>query len=62
MIIYQDTKSGFLSDISNNYFSARIESAFLRKTGSVPADGRGWANDYARFAGVLGPAKVADEV
>lgn len=62
MIIYQDTKAGFVSDIANNYFGARIESAFLHKTGSVPADGRGWANDYARFSTVLASAKVADDI
>lgn len=62
MIIYQDTKAGFLDDIQNNYFAARIEDAFLKKTGSLPADSRGWANDYARFSTVLSSAKVADDI
>ncbi len=62
MIIYQDTKAGFLDDIQNNYFAARIEDAFLKKTGSLPADSRGWANDYARFSTVLSTAAVADDI
>ncbi len=62
MIIYQDTKAGFVDDITNNYFSARIEDAFLKKTGSLPADSRGWANDYARFCTVLSSAAVADDI
>lgn len=62
MIIYQDTKAGFLSDIADNYFAARIEAAFLKMTGSIPVDGRGWANDYARFANVLSQTAVADDV
>lgn len=62
MIIYQDTKAGFIDDIANNYFAARIEAAFLSKTGSVPGDSRGWANDYARFSTVLSSAKVDDDI
>ncbi|MBI2386231.1 MAG: DUF2075 domain-containing protein [Elusimicrobia bacterium] len=62
MIIYQDTKAGFVDDIANNYFAARIEDAFLKKTGSLPADSRGWANDYARFSTVLSQAAVADDI
>ena len=62
MIIYQDTKSGFIDDIANNYFAARSEDAFIKKTGSLPADSRGWANDYARFSTVLSSAKVADDI
>ena len=62
MIIYQDTKAVFLDDISNNYFAARIEDAFLKKTGSLPSDSRGWANDYARFSTVLSSAQVADDI
>jgi DUF2075 family protein len=62
VIIYQDTKAGFVDDIANNYFAARLEDAFIKKTGSLPADSRGWANDYARFSTVLGQSKVADDV
>ncbi len=62
VIIYQDTKAGFVDDIANNYFAARLEDAFKKKTGSLPADSRGWANDYGRFANVLGQAQVADDV
>ena len=62
MIIYQDSKAGFLHDISNNYFKARIEDAFVRQTGSLPIDARGWANDYTRFSTVLDDAKVDDDI
>ena len=58
MIIYQDTKLGFLNDVSNNYLQARIEAAFLSKTGSIPSDRMGWANDYSRYCTTeLTPAK-----
>lgn len=60
MIIYQDKKSVFLDDIANNYFAARLEDAFIKKTGSLPADSRGWANDYTRFAGVLSQAQFSE--
>ncbi len=62
MIIYQDTKAGFVEDIRRNYFKARIEDAFIKKTGGLPIDARGWANDYARFSTILADAKVADDV
>ena len=63
MIIYQDTKAGFLNDVAENFLQARIEAAFLSKTGSIPSDRMGWANDYSRFCTtVLGPAKVADDI
>ena len=62
MIIYQDTKAVFLDDIAQNYFAARLEDAFIKKTGSLPADSRGWANDYARFSTVLAQAAVADDI
>ena len=57
MIIYQDTKARFVDDIASNFFKARLEDAFIKKTGSLPADSRGWANDYARFSSVLGQSK-----
>jgi len=59
VIIYQDTKSGFLHDIAENHFQARIESAFFHKTGSVPSDSRGWASDYSRFADAQLSASLA---
>ena len=62
MIIYQDKKAVFLDDIANNYFAARLEDTFIKKTGTLPADSRGWANDYTRFASVLGQAQVDDDV
>jgi len=34
VIIYSDTKAGFVDDIANNYFAARLEDAFIKKTGS----------------------------
>jgi hypothetical protein len=63
VIIYQDTKLGFLNDVANNYLQARIEAAFLSKTGSIPSDRMGWGNDYSRFCTtVLAPAKVDDDI
>ena len=62
MIIYQESKSGFLHDVAQNHLQARLEAAFLRKTGSIPSDRMGWASDYARFSSVLGQAAVADDI
>jgi hypothetical protein len=59
VIIYQDTKLGFLNDVSENTLQVRIETAFLRKTGSIPSDRMGCANDYSRFCTtVLAPAAL----
>ncbi|MCR4296777.1 MAG: DUF2075 domain-containing protein, partial [Elusimicrobia bacterium] len=44
------------------HLQARLEAAFLRKTGSIPSDRMGWASDYARFSTVLGQAAVADDI
>ena len=62
MIIYQDTKTVFTDDIASNNFAARIEDAFIRKTGSLTADSRGWANDYTRFSNVLSQAAVSGDI
>lgn len=62
MIIYHNTKAGFVEDIQRNYFKARIEDAFIKKTGSLPIDARSWANDYARFSTILSGAQVANDV
>jgi hypothetical protein len=62
VIIHQDTEAGVVGDIANDCFAARREDAFLKKTGSLPADSRGWANDYARFSSVPGQAEAADDV
>jgi hypothetical protein len=62
VIIYQDTKAVFTDDIASNNFAARIEDAFIRKTGSLPADSRGWANDYTRFSSVLSQANVSGDI
>ncbi|MDX6768182.1 MAG: DUF2075 domain-containing protein [Elusimicrobiota bacterium] len=63
MIIYQATKAVFLDDVRRNYLLPRLTSAFLSKTGSVPADSMGWASDYSRFAlTALEPAKVAEDI
>jgi DUF2075 family protein len=62
MIIYQNSKVGFLNDVDNNVLLVRLEDAFKAKTGSVPADKRVWADEYTRFAGPLRTAKVSDEI
>jgi hypothetical protein len=62
MIIYQNTKAGFVDDIDSNLFKTHIDDAFIAKTGSLPADSRGWANDYGRFSNVLSQASVADDI
>lgn len=62
VIIYQDTKAVFTDDIASNNFAARIEDAFIRKTGSLPADSRGWANDYTRFSNVLSQTNVSGDI
>jgi len=62
MIIYQNSRTGFLDDVDNNVLLDRLEQAFKVKTGSVPADKRVWADEYTRFSGALRTAKVSDEI
>ena len=62
MIIYHETKAGFLADIDGNTLQPRLEAAFQAKTGSLPSDSRVWADEYSRFANALGRAKVADDI
>jgi DUF2075 family protein len=62
MIIYQNTKAGFLDDVDNNTLQRNLEEAFQKNTGSIPSDRRVWADEYARFAGPLRRAAVSDEI
>ncbi len=62
MIIYQNTKAGFIEDVDNNVLQPSLENAFKAKTGSIPADRSVWASEYAQFSGVLRNAEVADDI
>lgn len=62
MIIYQESKAGYLADVDNNILKQRLVDAFRAKTGSVPSDSYVWADEYSRFARALEKAKVADEI
>ena len=62
MVIYQESKAGFLADVDNNLLKNRLVSAFQAKTGSVPADSYVWADEYSRFATALGKANVHDDI
>jgi hypothetical protein len=62
MVIYQESKAGFLADVDNNDLKKRLVDAFRTKTGSVPNDSYVWADEYSRFATALGKAKVHDDV
>jgi uncharacterized protein len=62
MIIYQNTKSGFIDDVDNNDLQPKLENAFKVKTGSIPADRSVWASEYAQFSGTLRKAQVADDI
>src|SRR5581483_7333662 len=62
MIIYQNTKAGFIDDVDNNDLQPKLENAFKIKTGSIPADRSVWASEYAQFSGTLRKAQVADDI
>ena len=62
MIIYQNTKAGFVEDVDNNDLQPKLESAFKAKTGWVPSDRKVWSSEYAQFSGVLRKALVADDI
>lgn len=62
MIIYQNTKAGFIDDVDENRLQGRLEQAFTDKTGSVPADRGVWDYEYTKFSRVLGGARVDPEV
>ena len=62
MIIYQETKAGFIDDVDNNALKRRLVDAFRAKTGSVPSDQNVWADEYSRFSLALRNSKVSDEI
>lgn len=62
MVIYQESKTGFLADVYNNVLKKRLVDAFQAKTGSVPSDSYVWADEYSRFATALDKAKVHDDI
>ncbi len=62
MIIYRNTRAGFVDDVDNNVLQTRLETAFREKTGSVPADRSVWASEYARFSGALRRSRVSDDI
>src|SRR5215469_13982937 len=62
MVIYQESKAGFLADVDNNVLKKRLVDAFRTKTGSVPSDSYVWADEYSRFANALNKAKVDEEI
>jgi DUF2075 family protein len=62
MIIYAETRRGFLEDVDLNRLERRLVDGFERQTGSVPADRSVWADEYARFAGALRRAHVDDDM
>jgi DUF2075 family protein len=62
MIIYQNTKSGFIDDVDSNNLQPKLENAFKAKTGSIPRDRSVWANEYSQFSLQLRKAQVADDV
>lgn len=62
MIIYQESKAGFIRDVDHNALEPRLKEAFKEKTGGIPADSRVWADEYTRFSTCLRNAAVEDEV
>lgn len=62
MIIYQESKAGYMADINSNALQKRLREASLAKTGSVPADSYVWADEYTRFAIALDKAEVSEEL
>ena len=62
MIIYAETKRQFLEDVDLNRLERRLFDSFERQTGSVPADGGVWADEYTRFSNALRRAHVDDDM
>jgi hypothetical protein len=62
MIIYAETRRGFLEDVDLNRLERRLVEGFERQTGSVPADRAVWADEYARFSSALRRARVDDDM
>lgn len=62
MIIYSETKSGFLKDVEQNRLHAKLTHSFKTMTGGVPSDSRVWADEYTRFSVTLAKARIDDDV
>ena len=62
MIIYHETKAGFIRDVDSNALQPRLVDAFRAKTGSLPSDHYVWADEYSRFSLALRKANVSDDI
>src|ERR1039458_93741 len=62
MIIYQNTKAGFIDDVDNNDLQPKLEGAFKAKTGSIPSGRSVWGTEYSQFSLQLRKAQVADDI
>ncbi len=63
MIIYQNTKGGFVEDVKTNYIADKIEQEFLKHNfnHSNDAEYRSWANSLQYMRNVLDISDIDDE-
>lgn len=63
MIIYQNTKGGFISDVRNGYIAETIKSEFAKHNiiNNNDAEYRAWANSLMYMRNVLDDTDISDE-
>lgn len=63
MIIYQNTKGGFIDDIRNDYIADKIEAEFAKHNiaHSNAAEYRAWSNSLMFMRNALDDNEISDE-
>ena len=64
MIIYENTKAGFVSDVRSGCIAQRVQNAFLQHdlSHSNEAEFRAWSNSLMYMRNVLDDDEISDEV
>ena len=62
MIIYENTKAGFIDDVLQKRLQGKLETSFKLRTGSIPADHRVWEAEYGDFAWDLRESSIDGDV
>ena len=63
MIIYNETKSGFLDDILNGVLDEKIDAMMLQRYGrrSPESERRAWSNSLTYMGNILGSSSIPDD-
>ena len=63
MIVYENTKGGFIKDVRDGYIADKIEESFanLKISHSNKAEYRSWANSLMYMSNAIDDEKISDD-